>query len=116
MHILFQAFKDEEIEERVEQKEDFVPDASAESCVIEPAHDSQSSSAQCSQPEESPEESPEELEQPTTIHTPAILASHSVVNTCLHQVCKYHKAKIQKFKFQKLLENIKKHTRNLLKE
>ena len=112
MHILFQAFKDEEIEERVEQNEDIVPDASAESCVIEPAHDSQSSSAQCSQPEESPEE----LEQPTTIHTPAILASHSVVNTCLHQVCKYHTAKIQKFKFQKLLENIKKHTRNLRKE
>ena len=112
MHILFQAFKDEEIEERVELNEDIVLDASAESSVIEPAHDSQSSSTQCSQPEESPEE----LKQPITIHTPAILASHSVVNTCLHQVCKYHTVKIQKFKFQKLLENIKKHTRNMRKE
>lgn len=85
MHILFQAFKEEEIEERVELNDDIAPNASAESCVIEPAHDSQSSSAQSSQSEESPEE----LEQPITIHTPAILASHAVVNTCLHQVCKY---------------------------
>ena len=76
MHILFQAFKDEEVEESVDENEDIVLDASGESCVSEPAHDS---STKCSQPE-----------PPIAIDTPAILASHSVVNTCLLQVCKYY--------------------------
>ena len=83
MHILLQKFKNEEVEDSVEVNWDIVLDASGKSCVTDVAYDSHGSSTQCSQPEESQKE----FERPIAI---AILASYSVVNTCLHQVCRYY--------------------------
>ena len=88
MHILFQAFKDEDVEESVDENEDIVLDASGESCVTEPAHDS---STQCSQPDSHDSSTQcSQSEPPIAIDTPAILASHSVLNTCLLQICNYY--------------------------